>query len=145
MEMISWWIFPVMNMNCPSPTCLIFFGWKFMLLDMKMATAVSFSSQFFLSFYSEQVSLLLMHISCKQQNSGSCWHIHSVNLCLFYWKTDRYCLNLFLSWNILVCPSMLIESFAKYSSLCWHFFLLQSAWSLTRLFWLLVPLLRSLV
>lgn len=28
---------------------------------------------------------------------------------------DRYCLNLVLSWNILVSPSMLIKSFAEYS------------------------------
>jgi hypothetical protein len=29
---------------------------------------------------------------------------------------ERYCVNLFLSWNILVSPSMVIESFAGYSS-----------------------------
>jgi hypothetical protein len=28
--------------------------------------------------------------------------------------------NLFLSWNILVSPSMVIESFAECSSLGWH-------------------------
>ena len=33
---------------------------------------------------------------------------------------DRYCLNLVLSWNILVSPFMLVESFAGYSSLGWH-------------------------
>ena len=33
---------------------------------------------------------------------------------------DIYCLNLGLSWNILVYPSMMIESFAGYSSLGWH-------------------------
>jgi hypothetical protein len=33
---------------------------------------------------------------------------------------ERYCVNLFLSWNILVYPSMVIESFAGYSSLGWH-------------------------
>ena len=33
---------------------------------------------------------------------------------------ERYCANLFLSWNILVSPSMVIESFAVYSSLGWH-------------------------
>jgi hypothetical protein len=33
---------------------------------------------------------------------------------------ERYCVNLFLSWNILVSPSMVIESFAGYSSLGWH-------------------------
>ena len=29
-------------------------------------------------------------------------------------------MNLFLSWNIFISPSMLIESFAEYSSLGWH-------------------------
>ena len=33
---------------------------------------------------------------------------------------ERYCLNLVLSWNILVCSSMMIESFAGYSSLDWY-------------------------
>ena len=33
---------------------------------------------------------------------------------------ERYCVNLFLSWNILVFPSMAIESFAGYSSLGSH-------------------------
>ena len=32
----------------------------------------------------------------------------------------RYWLNLFLSCNILFCPSMVIESFAGYSNLGWH-------------------------
>ena len=32
----------------------------------------------------------------------------------------RYCVNLILFWNILVSPSMVIESFAGYSSLGWH-------------------------
>jgi len=33
---------------------------------------------------------------------------------------ERYCVNLVLFWNILVSPSMLIESFAGYSNLGWH-------------------------
>ena len=33
---------------------------------------------------------------------------------------ERYCVNLFLSLNTLVSPSMVIESFAGYSSLGWH-------------------------
>ena len=33
---------------------------------------------------------------------------------------ERYCVNLVLSWNILVSPSTVIESFAGYSSLGWH-------------------------
>ena len=33
---------------------------------------------------------------------------------------ERYCVKLFLSWNTLVSPSMVIESLAGYSSLGWH-------------------------
>ena len=33
---------------------------------------------------------------------------------------DGYCVNLGLSWNILVSPSMVTESFAGCSSLGWH-------------------------
>jgi hypothetical protein len=34
---------------------------------------------------------------------------------------QRYYVNLVLSWNILASPSMVIESFAGYSHLDWHF------------------------
>lgn len=37
----------------------------------------------------------------------------------------RYCVNLVLSWNTFVSPSMLIECFAGYSSIGWH---LYSLW-----------------
>ena len=33
---------------------------------------------------------------------------------------ERYCVYLVLSWNTLVSPSMVIESFVGYSSLGWH-------------------------
>ena len=33
---------------------------------------------------------------------------------------ERYCVNLVSSWNTLVSPSIVIESFAGYSSLGWH-------------------------
>ena len=33
---------------------------------------------------------------------------------------DRYCVNLVLSQNTFVSPSMVIENFAGYSSLGWH-------------------------
>ena len=38
---------------------------------------------------------------------------------------ERYCVNLVLSWNILVSPSVVIESFAGYSSLGWHLYSLR--------------------
>ena len=53
------------------------------------------------------------------QVSSLCWSFPSRILCKAG-LVDRYCLNLVLSWNILVSPSMLIESFAGYSSLDWH-------------------------
>ena len=34
---------------------------------------------------------------------------------------ERYCMNLVLSWNTLVSPSLVIESFVGYSGLGWHF------------------------
>jgi hypothetical protein len=48
-----------------------------------------------------------------------CWCFPSIIL----WRAgfmDRYCVNLVLSWNTLVSPSMVIESFAGYSGLCCH-------------------------
>ena len=33
---------------------------------------------------------------------------------------EKYYVNLVLSWNILFSPSIVIESFAGYSSLGWH-------------------------
>ena len=33
---------------------------------------------------------------------------------------ERYCVNLVLSWNTLVSPSMVIESLAGFKSLGWH-------------------------
>ena len=33
---------------------------------------------------------------------------------------ERHCVNLVLSWNTLVSPSMVFESLSEYSSLGWH-------------------------
>ena len=45
-----------------------------------------------------------------------CWCFSSIILCSAG-LMERYCVNLVLSWNILFSPSMVIESFAGYSSL----------------------------
>jgi hypothetical protein len=47
-----------------------------------------------------------------------CWNFPSRILCRAG-LVDRYYFNLVLSGNILVSPSMLIESFSGYSSLEW--------------------------
>ena len=88
-ETFSWWIFPLMNMKCPSSSCLITFGWKSILLDIRMATPACFLGpfaykSFFLPFTLRQcLSMFLRCVSCMQQNAGSCLHIQSVSLCLF--------------------------------------------------------------
>ena len=33
---------------------------------------------------------------------------------------ERYCVDLVLSWNTLVSPCMVLESFVMYSSVGWH-------------------------
>ena len=48
-----------------------------------------------------------------------CWCFPSIILCRAG-IVERYCVNLVLSWNTLVSPSIVIENFARYSSLGWH-------------------------
>jgi hypothetical protein len=50
------------------------------------------------------------------------WNFPSIILCRPGF-VESYCVNLVLSWNILVSPSMLIESFVGYSRLGWLCFL----------------------
>ena len=60
----------------------------------------------------------VLAFSCVQLPS-LCWHFQTIILCRNGF-VGRYYTNLVLSWNILVFPSMVIESFAGYSSLGWH-------------------------
>ena len=53
-----------------------------------------------------------------------CWNFPFRILCRAGF-VDRSCLNLVLSWNILVSPSMMIESLAGYSNLGWHLWTLR--------------------
>ena len=53
-----------------------------------------------------------------------CWSFPSRILCRAG-LVDRYCLNFVLSWSILVSSCMLIESFAGYGSMGWHFCFLR--------------------
>jgi len=67
--------------------------------------------------------LYLLYSGCVSQErskSGSlCWALPFIILCSAGF-VERYCVNMFSSWNILISPSMLIESFAGYSNLGWH-------------------------
>ena len=48
-----------------------------------------------------------------------CWHFPSIILCRVGFR-KIYCVNLFLSWNILLSPCVVNESFVGYGSLGWH-------------------------
>ena len=78
-----------MSMKCPSPSLLIDFSLKSILLDIRMATPACFLGPFAWKTFSQPftlsrcLSLWLRCVSCKQQNVGSCFRIQSLSLCLF--------------------------------------------------------------
>ena len=88
-ENSSWWIVPVMSIKWPSPSLLIDFSLKSFFLDIRIATPTCFLCLFEWKTFSQPftlsrcLSLCLRCVSCKQQNVGSCYCIHSRNLCLF--------------------------------------------------------------
>ena len=64
----------------------------------------------------EKITFLLF-LGCSFPPCVGVFHLLSF-VGLDLWKDC--CVNLFLSWNILCSSSMVIESFAGYSSLGWH-------------------------
>ena len=78
-----------MSMKCPSPSLLIDYSLKSILLDIRMATPACFLGPFAWKTFSQPftlsrcLSLWLRCVSCKQQNVGSCFRIQSLSLCLF--------------------------------------------------------------
>ena len=78
-----------MSMKCPSPSLLIDFSLKSILLDIRMATPTCFLGPFAWKTFSQPftlsrcLSLWLRCVSCRQQNVGSCFRIQSLSLCLF--------------------------------------------------------------
>ena len=78
-----------MSIKCPSPSLLIDFSLKSVLLDIRMATPACFLGLFAWKPFSQPfnlsrcLSLCLRCVSCKQQNVGSCFRIQSLSLCLF--------------------------------------------------------------
>ena len=78
-----------MSIKCPSPSLLINFSLKLILLDIRMATPSCFLGPFARNTFSQPftlsrcLSLWLRCVSCKQQNVGSCFRNQSLSLCLF--------------------------------------------------------------
>ena len=77
------------NMKCPSLSLLIYLNLKSVLLDIRIATParllVTFDWKNFPQPLSlrQCLSLRLRHVSCMQQKDAFCFHIQSVNLCLY--------------------------------------------------------------
>ena len=75
-----------MSMKCPSLSLLINFGWKSILLDIRMAAPVCFLVQFAWKTFFQPFTLkwclclLQRYVSCMEQNEGSCLCIQSVSL-----------------------------------------------------------------
>ena len=78
-----------MSIKCPSPSLLVDFSVKSVLLDIRMATPACFLGSFVWKTFSQPftlsrcLSLWLRCVFCKQQNVGSCFPVQSRSLCLF--------------------------------------------------------------
>ena len=86
--MSSSWIDPLIFMQCPSLSLVLFFILRSVLSDMRIATPAFFCFPFawnvffHLLTFSLYVSLGLKWVSCRQPIYGSCFYIHSASLCL---------------------------------------------------------------
>ena len=121
-----------MSMKCPSPSLLIDFSLKSILLDIRMATPTCFLRPFAWKTFSQPftlrrcLSLWLRCVSCKQQNVGSCFCIQSLSLCLFIGElsplilsdiNDQWLLTLVLGGGVVECMFFPSLSFACEGSL----------------------------
>ena len=115
-----------MSIKCPSPSLLIDFSLKSVLLDIRMATPTCFLGPFAWKTLSQPftlsrcLSLWLRCVSCKQQNVGSCFHIQSLSLCLFIGELSPLILNdinyqwlltLVIYFNSFVCNRVCVFPF----------------------------------
>ena len=88
MVISSFWIDPLIIMQCPSLSLFTAFVLKSILSHMSIATPAFFLSLFvwkifFQPFtFSLYVSPVLRWVSCRQHIQGSCFCIHSASLCL---------------------------------------------------------------
>ena len=86
--MSSSWIDPLIIMQCPSLSLVIFFILRSIWSDMRITTLGFFCFPFAWNIFfhpltfSLYVSLGLTWVSYRQHLYGSCFFIHSANLCL---------------------------------------------------------------
>ena len=86
--MFSSWIDPLIIMQCPSLSLVLFFILRSILSDMRITTPAFFCFPFAWNIFfhpltfSLYVSLGLMWVSYRQHIYGSCFFIHSASLCL---------------------------------------------------------------
>ena len=98
-EISSWWIFPVTNVKWPSLFILFDFSLKSILLDIRIATPVSFLGSLDWYIFSQPfiwrwcLSLRLRCVSCMYKKDRFCFHIQSVSLCLFIGELNSFTLR----------------------------------------------------
>ena len=74
-----------MNVKYPASSLMITFGWKSILLDIRMAIPAYLIGKHFSNtfLWIKFLSLMLRYLSSMEPSDGSCLHIQSVSLCLF--------------------------------------------------------------
>ena len=86
--MSSSWIDPLIIMDCPSLSLVIFFILRSILSDIRITTPALFCFPFSWNIFSHPftfslyVSLGLKWVSCRHHIYGSCFCLHSASLCL---------------------------------------------------------------
>ena len=117
------------ELKWPSPSHLITFGWKSILLDIRMATQLVSSDQFLEKLSSLftlrlYLSLPLRFLSCRRQNAGSFLCNQVLAWGFLFWNWVHWC------WDIL--KQMIVSS--SYFC-CWKWYYVCTILFFLGLFW----------
>ena len=105
--MSSSWIGPLIIMQCPSLS-LVIFMLRSILSNMRIATLAFFCFPFAWNIFLHPltfglyVSLGLKWVSCRQHIHESCFYIHSANLCLLVGVINPFALKIII--DIFLTP-----------------------------------------
>ena len=103
----SSWIYPLIIMQYPSLSLIIFFILRTILSGMRIASPVFFCFSFTWNIcfqpltFCLYVSLDLKWVSCRHHIQGSCFYIHSASLCLLIGAFNPFTFKVFIS--IILC------------------------------------------
>ena len=126
--MSSSWVDPLIIMQCPSLSLVIFIL-RFILFDMRIVTSAFFCfpfawSIFFLPLtFSLYVSWGLKWVSCRQHIYGSYFGVHSASLCLlvgtFSPFTFKVVIDICSYCHFLNCLGLIFVDFFSFSCISW--------------------------